>query len=174
MIATILFVGGINAGAGPDWLRLPGPYLVSGSSRSIEPEGVDAALWSRQFLGPNNRVAADRINQLLMATYGGQRIITRQYDHVEISLAYLAPAASATATDVLQQSQSHYIVVDWRLTTALPREGIYFDASEPGAPTHTSPLPQQAFTRFEVANGVNRLFDSGDINIYDVSAMEHS
>ena len=65
---TVVFLGGVIIGAGPPWSLLPGgPYFVSADAHSIEPEGVQTAIWARSYLGPNNRIASDRINQLLMS-----------------------------------------------------------------------------------------------------------
>ena len=43
ILATVLFIGGIVAGSGPDWERFPGPFLVSADARSLTQEGISAA-----------------------------------------------------------------------------------------------------------------------------------
>src|SRR5262249_12075766 len=58
--ATIIFMGGVAVGWPPPWARLPRPYLVAADSRSIEAQGLAAADWARDVLGPNNRLIADR------------------------------------------------------------------------------------------------------------------
>jgi hypothetical protein len=63
--------------------------------------------------------------------------------------------------------------VDDRLTTALPTVGVYFEAGEPNANQHVVPPSASAFAKFDAIPGVSRLFDSGNIKIYDVSVLNH-
>jgi hypothetical protein len=84
-ILSLMFIGNILIGNGPSTNFLPVPYEVSADSHSIEPEGIHAALWARSYLGNNNRIATDRVNTLLMATYGNQRPVTPAEDHVDIT-----------------------------------------------------------------------------------------
>ena len=79
-----------NFGAGPASALLPGPYEVIADSRSIEPQGIQAALWTRVYLQPDNRVAADRINQILLGTYGDQRVVTSIEDNIDLSPVFLS------------------------------------------------------------------------------------
>ena len=72
---TVLVVGGVLVGL-PPWARVPGPYLVSADGRSVESEGITAAEWARDVLGPGNVFVADRVNRILMSTYGQQDIVT--------------------------------------------------------------------------------------------------
>ena len=72
---SIIIFGQLVLGGGQPWSLLPGPYLVSADNRSIEPEGITAAEWAKVYL-PGQRVASDRINTLLMATYGREHTVT--------------------------------------------------------------------------------------------------
>ena len=60
---------------------------------------------------------------------------------------------------------------DRRLSDALPQVGVYIDSGEPGAFAHKKPIPRAALTKFGRAPGVSRVFDSGDIAIYDVAGL---
>jgi hypothetical protein len=71
---------------------------------------------------------------------------------------------------ILRQGRVHDLVADLRLTTALPELGFYFDPAEPPW-SGGAPLPVAAFDKFDRTPGVSRLFDSGDIRIYDVSGL---
>ena len=46
LLATGVFVGGHLMGSGPDWARLPGPYLVSADGRSMDAETLAAVRWA--------------------------------------------------------------------------------------------------------------------------------
>lgn len=169
--AVVLFLGGYVLGAGPAWARLPGPYLVSADMRSIEPEGIGAANWALSFLGPHNRMAADRINGLLMGSYGLQRPITHVTDNVYVAPLYFSSQLGPDAKEVLTQGNVQYVLVDLRLSTALPRVGVYFEAGEPDSFQHRTPLLTTALTKFDHIENVSRVFDSGDIVIYNTGAL---
>jgi hypothetical protein len=168
--AVVLFLGGFILGAGPQWARLPGPYLVSADARSIEPQGIAAAYWARDILGPGNRVGADRINSLLMGSYGLQHSITHIGDNVDISPLFFSPDFGVDAQATLAFSQMRYAVVDRRLSAGLPRLGVYFESGEIDSYLHKTPIPSSALSKFDQIEKVNRVFDSGDIVIYDLGA----
>ena len=82
---VLLFLGGIVTGYGPSVARLPGPYLVVADERSIEPQGLNAATWTLAYLGADHRIGADRINGVLMGTYGEQFPVTELASHIDLS-----------------------------------------------------------------------------------------
>lgn len=169
-LVTIVFMGGIIAGW-PPWGRLPGPYLASADTRSIEPQGILAATWSRQYLGPDNRMAADRVNRLLMGAYGVQDIITHLNDDIDLSVVYFAEKFTDKHRALLTSAQAEYLLVDERLSTMLPVLGVYFESGEPNSFLHDTPIAPAALAKFYGIPGINRVFDSGDIKIYDVSQI---
>lgn len=171
---AIIFLGGAILGAGPPWELLPGPYLVGADSRSLEPEGIQTALWANAYLGPNNRFAADRTNRLLMSTYGDQRIVTSLEDGVDVSPVFFSTSLTPSDNALLHDAQVHYLVVDLRLSTALPAVGVYFEPGEPGSYLRTRPIDRQALTKFNTVPYVNRVFDNGNIVIYDVEKLTNA
>ncbi len=148
---------------------MPGPYQVVNDARSVEPEGTQDAIWSLTYLGPNNRVATDRINQMLMSTYGDQRIVTRLGDNVDISPIFFSQQLDETDISLLQGGKIRYLAVDTRLSTGLPVVGLYFENDNP-----TSIISRAALTKFNTISRMNRLFDSGDIVIYDTGVFINS
>lgn len=168
---AVMFVGGTILGSGPPWARTPGPYLVVAGSRSLEPEGIEAAIWARSYLGPNNRMATDLINQTLMSTYGDQRLVTGIEDHINVTLVFFSSSLGPDEVSILRSAHVRYLVIDLRLSTALPRYGIYFEQGEVGSFQHTKPIPLEALTKFNTIPQINRVFDSGDIVIYDVGGL---
>ncbi len=163
---TIVFLGGAVLDSGPGWRVLPGPYRVIADERSVEPEGIEAALWSYNYLGPEKRIVADRINQILMLTYGYQYIVTNESDHVDFAPVFFSLQFTSADMAILRSGQVSYVVVDLRLSTGVPTQGFYYENFEPGAYHRTSPISNIALTKFSVAPQLNRLFDSGNIVIY--------
>lgn len=167
LTGAVLLYGGIATG-GPSWLRLPGPYLVSADSRSIETEGISAASWAGKHLPRNSRIGADRINEVLMLTYGHQWPVTALQDKINLAPVFLSRQLTPFDLGLLHAGSVHYLVVDYRLTRGLPRERFYYSTGEP---LHRTPIPVAAFAKFDQADGVSRIFDSGNIVIYDVSGL---
>jgi hypothetical protein len=170
VIAAVLLYGGIALG-NPYWARLPRPYLVSGDPRSVEPKGVSAATWANEFLGPGRRIGADRINRLLMMTYGRQWPVARAGDDVDPTPVFFDQRFTLSDRRLLRRGRLDYLVVDYRLTRSLPWLGAYYDDSEPGGLRHKQPIPPAAFAKFDRTAGLSRVFDNGDIAIFDVTEV---
>ena len=168
--AAIIFVGGVILGFAP-WARLPGPYLVSADSRSVEPEGITAAQWARSYLGDNNRILADRTNALLMVGVGGQRPITGYGDGIPTFRVVLSSKLEASELAIIREAALRYVVIDTRLAWGLPATGVYFERAEPDAARITFPIDPRDFSKFDSNTSIARLFDSGHIVIYDVGGL---
>ncbi len=168
---SLVFVGGVVLGAGPASALLPGPYEVSADTRSIEPEGIQAASWTQAYLGPDNRIAADRINQILMGTYGNQHVITSIESNIDLSPVFLSTNIDDEDRALLGQTNAQYLVTDTRLTRSLPLLGYYYEMMEDEAFHRTLPIDGRAFAKFSTSAQVNRVYDGGNIIIYDVGGL---
>lgn len=169
-LATVLFVGGVTVGW-PYWGILPGPYLVGADPRSIEPQSLAAADWAKDKLGPNQRVAADRTNGLLLGSFGQQFVATALSTRVSTYRIFFAPEIGEAEREIISQAGIQYVLVDSRLSTALPQVGFYYERGEPDTMNHKVPMDPSLLDKFDRTPGVNRIFDSGDIVIYDVRAL---
>lgn len=167
----VLFMGGIILGNGIPTSFMPGPYQVVADARSIEPEGIQAAIWAHTYLGPDNRVATDRDNQLLMSAYGDQYIVSSIAGDPDITDVFFSPVVDTYEISLLKAAHVHYLVIDMRLSKGLPQIGYYFEPGEPGAYTRTKPIDAQFLTKFDTVPQINRVFDSGDIVIYDTGGL---
>jgi len=166
----VLFIGGAIIGW-PGWARLPGPYLAAADTRSIERQGLAAAAWARDTLGPDNRLIADRTNRLLMGTFGEQRPVTNYRDQVKVANIFFAPTLGPAEIQLLERGAVRYVVVDRRLSAVLPAAAIYIERGEPNAGQHQQPIDPAALAKFDELAAVSRVFDSGDIIIYDVGRL---
>jgi hypothetical protein len=165
---SVIFLGGALSGW-PGWARLPGDYIVAGDPRAIERQGTIAAKWVGANLPPNNRIGADRVNMLQMSVWGNQRPVTHLYDKVNISDVFFAPTFGDRERALLKETNTRYLIVDRRLTLGLPILGSYFESTENNEQPHKKPLDLNALLKFGAITDVDRIYDSGDINIYDVS-----
>lgn len=169
-VMSVIFLGGVIVGW-PPAARLPGTYLVSADTRSIEPQGIAMARWSKDNLGVNNRIAADRINGLLMLSYGQQHTVMNVGDGVNVGPLFISNEFGKTQQEVLDRGRISYIVVDYRMTRDLPLLGIYFENGEPNSGQHKKPIDPAMLAKYDNIPGVRRVFDSGDIIIYDVREL---
>jgi len=173
LLVSILAVGGVLVGVAP-WARLPGPYLVSADARSIEQEGIGAAEWARDILGPDQVMVADRVNRLLMSAYGSQTMITTTtyQTRLPVRRLYLATEIGTIQREIIRLGQIQYLVTDQRLTTEFPVVGHYFDRGEESiVGQRQTPLDPLLLSKFDRLPEVHRIFDSGNIQIYDVSGL---
>ncbi|HET9899596.1 MAG TPA: hypothetical protein VFR46_00785 [Actinomycetes bacterium] len=169
-LVTVIFAGGVVIGV-PVWARLPGPYLVGADQRSIEPESIASAEWTKANLGPNNRFLADRSNRLLLGTIGQQHMVTGAGDRVNLRPVFFAPELGAEEVASLKVGRVKYVLVDRRLSSALPLVGVYTERGESRGGRLTEPIDPAALGKYDVEPGVSRLYDSGNIQIYDVSGF---
>jgi hypothetical protein len=170
-LIALLTVGGVLVGT-PGWARLPGPYLVSADTRSIDLEGIAATEWTQSYLGSHNRMVADRVNRILLSAYGEQDMVTTYQTGLAVRRLYLSTQILPNDRAIVRDGEIRYLVADQRLTTALPVVGHYFDRGEEVVVgVHKEPLDPLFFSKFDKQPDVSRVFDSGNIQIYDIGAL---
>jgi hypothetical protein len=165
---TIVMVGGVFSG----WTLgdVPRRYRVAADALSIEPMGIGASEWTREWLGETNNFAADRINEILLTTYGGQRLVTNEQTGLDVSGIFIDKELAPEDLNLIKVTGLQYILSDLRLTSALPAYGVYFSKGEPDV-AHERPPEASALLKFNQLKDVARLFDDGFIVIYDVRKL---
>jgi len=166
----VLFAGAATLGE-PFYLRLPGPYRVAAESRSIEPLGKSTASWVLAELGPGNRFLADRTNTKLLGSIGWQFPVTNFNSGVSTAYIMFDGGLGPLERQLIRDGQVRYVLADWRLTLALPVFAYYFEQAEPGVEERTKAFPEEGITKFNSAPGVDRIFDGGDLVIYDLRQL---
>jgi hypothetical protein len=164
---AVVFLGGVIVGWGPP-LTLPGPYVVGADSRSVDLVGIAATTWTRDHLGTGNHFAADRTNSNLLATYGDQYPITPYAHRVDTTRLFLSPTFDRTDAAIVLQGRIRYVLVDERLSTALPLLGT-FDGYN-GVPVPAGqPVPLSWLTKFDDLPEASLIYDNGHIRIYQIA-----
>lgn len=161
---AVVLLGGIIAGWQPN-LRLARPLVVAVADRATEPQGVTMARWFQGALGSDHFVGADSSNALLLLLYADQHVITGRSP--DISGLIREPGFATWQKKTLQTLE--YVVVDRRNISWNVMEGIYFDQLNNGVLPETDLLDRDIYTKFETLPEASRIFDSGNITIYDVS-----
>jgi hypothetical protein len=161
----VAFVGGVVTG----WARharLPGPYLAAAGSRSIGPQGEDAARWLLAAAGPNNRLAADRTSTLLMAVLGRQDSLTAGGGQGSYWPLFFDRTLTPRDLSLIRSNHVKYVVIDRRLGHSLPLDEVYVEGGEPNRAIRPIDL-----AKFDGVPGVSRIYDSGAMQIYNVSGL---
>jgi hypothetical protein len=156
---VMLLFDGLANGWPPYYERLPGPHQVAGFERSVGPQEIATADWSLWALGPGNRFAADFGTYPVLAGYGDQNPLQ------EVGYLYTSPKFTSAIARRARAQAVHYVLADQRLTQSLPASGAYFPGD---TAVYTRPLPLADLTKFDYLPGVARVYDSGDIVIYNL------
>jgi hypothetical protein len=165
---AIIFMGGVIAGWPPD-LRLAQPYRIRAGEAIIEPVGVTAARWSRQYLGPDQPVIAPESDSLLMLAYGEQRSPPSRGRG--LNDLFFSPDFGSGEIDDLNAIRPRYVVFDRRLISWDNMRGLYFQRLPEDAPSGDRYLEARVFSKLDRVEGVSRLLDAGDLLIFDVGAL---
>jgi hypothetical protein len=148
-----------------------GSYKVVADAQSIEPMGIDAAVWTKTWLGEENTFAADRNNRTLLAAYGAQQITSSLNGGVDFSSTFFVPTLSPEALWPIRQNRIEYLLVDLRLSTAHAVLGEYYDRGTEGRYSYGNPPVARNLLKFD--HSASRVFDNGWIVIYDVRRLQH-
>ena len=168
---AIIFIGGVIAGWVPT-LRLSRPLQVNVGNVVIEPQGFAAAQWMHAALGPNNTVATDESNARLMLAYGEQQTLTGRYPDIKDLLG--TSDIPDWQVELMQEWNIQYIVVDRRLISWDNMQGYYFDETNSGPLASADLFDPKISGKFDQPANVSRIFDSGNIVIYDTKAISHA
>jgi hypothetical protein len=164
--AVLLVAGGVIAGW-PRELRLALPYKVEANGRSVEPQGVLAARWSSSALGTGRRFVADPANARLQLAQGQLAFEGGSPDLNDIiRYALLDP----WMVDRLQRTRARFLLMDRRRIRDNQSLANYFASAEAA---RAGFFPRSWYQKFDRQQGVSRVFDSGDIQIYDVSQFRY-
>jgi hypothetical protein len=169
---TISLLGGVIGGSSPQ-TRLPGPFRAAAESRAIDNQVLAAADWARLKLGTNHTMAGDRVGTDVMGSYGGQKMVVNQNNTVSVSSLFLSYTILPHHCDFIRRHRLGYLVIDKRITEVVPLLGYYFEPWEELEISYefVPPVDIAVLEKFDLAPGVSRLYDSGDIVIYGVEHL---
>ena len=106
-----------------------------------------------------------------MLAYGHQWPVGLQGGRNDLAPVFFAQRLTASDLRLLRSASVRYLLVDHRLARSLPVEGFYYNQDEPGVGVHRRPVPIAAFEKFDRLGAVSRVFDSGDIAIFDIGYL---
>ena len=168
VLATGVFAGGYLMGSGPDYTRLPGPYLASADGRSMDAETLAAVRWARDGLPSGSRIGADRMSSVLLASQAGLWPVMHDDGYLDVPTLFLGDGWNPWQSEVARGLHLRYLYVDQRLAGELPHDGWYFYKGET---SELRELSQDKLTRFDNLPGINMVYQHGPISIYDLSGL---
>lgn len=162
---AVLLVGGIIAGWPPRvLLALPFRGVASGGA-TIVPEPAAVAVWARTVLGPGHRfIAPEAIGRELLVD-GGQIAYVTSAPFNAATVIY-GPEITSGIVDTLTNHSIGYVVVDRRAAGDDSMAGYFFRSQDDG-----QRVDPPSIGKFDSFPGVDRVYDSGDIVVYDVKAL---
>jgi Family of unknown function (DUF6541) len=163
-------VAGVILGSAPA-TRFPGPYLVEADTRSVDAQSIGAARWLRETLGRDVPIAADRVNRLLLGSYGEADVRFHGSLGVDTWQIFLSPSVGSPEIARLRQAGIRYVLIDRRLSSALPLARFYYEEGEVFEGPHKVPVSADVLAKWDAVGGVQRIFDSGPIQVYDVGRL---
>ncbi len=166
--AAILIFGGVIAGWSPA-LRLAQPLRVAVDGKILQPQGLEASKWILAAHGPDNRIIAPPSDALLMLAYGRQQTLTGKIYGIQDLLTN--PHTLEWRADILQKINARFLVMDHRQISWDGMLGSYFTPITAVQKNGTGYFSNEIFTMFDGQEKIARIFDSGDIVIYDVGGL---
>ena len=168
VLASAAFIGGYVLGSGPNWARLPGPYMAAADTRSMDSETLAAVEWTRNNLPAGSRIAADRVSSDLLAAQAGLWPVMKGPNGIDAPSLYVATTWEAPETDAAGSMGLSYLYVDRRLADELPHYGSYFFKGEAG---DGQQLTDQQLTKFDAVPGIRVVYRHGPVSIYDLRGL---
>lgn len=166
--AALVFIGGVIAGW-PPALRLSQPFVVYAGEIPLVPQGLTASRWARQHLGPGNRIAADESNARLLLAYGDQHPLTGRSGGIRY--LFFSNQIDWGELQILRENEVAYVAFDRRRISWDNMQGLYFYPARGGEDGGRGLMEPESYLKFERQEGVSRIFDSGNLLIYDVGAL---
>jgi hypothetical protein len=165
---AILIVGGVISGW-PPALRLSQPLVVAVNGTNLESQGLEASNWMLTNQGPDNRIIAPPSDALLLLAYGKQQALTGKIYSIQDLLTN--QHTLDWQTKILQTVQARFLVMDRRQISWDGMLGPYFSTPATSPTTGAEFFTPDIFTMFDGRAQIPRIFDSGNIVIYDVGGL---
>lgn len=158
----ILLASQIATGVPSYWERLPGTFHVAGGPGSgIDQPNLEAAEWAARNLPPRSRFFGNITAITVYSTYANLDPL-RDPKNIFYSTGF-----DKADADLVKASNADYLIVDLKMSRDTPITGRYF-TQDILVNQHDQPIPLGALTKFDAIPGIAKVYDSGDVKIYDL------
>ena len=161
---VIAVVGGVVIGW-PAVARLPHPVAAKVGDVRLEAQGPRMAEWARTHLPPDATIVANDTDGRLLSIAGFTRVFAGPTPGVTPVLTF--DVIPQWVWDFLREEKVDYVVLDRRYVSRDNLVGYFYPR-----PSHAADPPisnwRNVRRKFERLPGSARIYDSGDIVIYDI------
>lgn len=166
--AITLAVCGATIQGWPSRVLLSQPLGVQAGDAVLQPEGFAASAWATSRLPAPSVYLADEVTGRELAVDGAAFTLSGRADGVREVLS--RPAMEPWQLDLLRKSEVDFAVVDRRRISANNVTGYFFQRADApdGGVGYYSP---RARAKFAALPRSSRVFDSGNIVIYDIRGL---
>lgn len=166
LLLSLVLVGQVSIG-NPFFTLLPAEG--EGFPIYVQPYMINAANWSRQHLGEYQTFATDSTDQLALGTYGDE-------NPANVNVIYpifFTASMDSMVVNMIKANHIHYVLLNQLATEELQvgPGASYYSSLEPDASLDGKPLPKAYFSKFATYTCSRLIYQSGPIQIYDVSQI---
>jgi hypothetical protein len=164
----VLILGGTILGSGPDWQRVPGPYLAGAEQRSIDSTTVAVAEWAGRYLPDGSNVASDFTFSRVIPNFADVTSVTQPAGFDSVTPMFISETFDQTSLQLILRNEVDFVVVDTRLVGETVRSGSFFEGGTgyEGAATVTPEM----VSKFAEEPGFELVLD-GPVQVYDVRTL---
>ncbi|MBJ7356905.1 hypothetical protein [Nocardioides sp.] len=167
--ALLLVLGGTILGSGPDWQRVPGPFLAGAEQRSVDSTTVAVAEWAGRYLPEGSNVAADFTFSRVIPNFADVTSVTQPAGFDSVTPMFISESFDQTSLELILRNEVDFVVVDTRLVGETVRSGSFYEGGA-GYGEAAATVQPQMVEKFETEPGFELVLD-GPVKIYDVRSL---
>ena len=164
---VVLVLGGLIVGGGPDWSRVPGPYLATAEQRSIDHDTLAVARWFGRYAPEGSRFASDTTMNRFLPDLAPVEATTAVGNSVNVTPLMTSDDVDASTVATIRSAEIDFVVSDTRLAGEPPRSGSILEGSNDYGIASVS---REELTKFDDLPGAVLVLD-GPVKVYDVRGV---
>ena len=167
--AVLLVLGGTILGSGPDWQRVPGPFLAGAEQRSVDATTVSVAKWAGRHLPDSSNVAADATFSRVIPNFAEVTSVTQPAGFESVTPMFISETFDQTSLELILRNEVDFVVVDTRLVGQTVRSGSFYEGGAGYGEAAATVTPAMV-EKFAEEPGFDLVLD-GPVKIYDVRSL---
>ena len=167
--AVLLVLGGTILGSGPDWQRVPGPFLAGAEQRSVDATTVSVAKWAGRYLPDGSNVAADATFSRVIPNFADVTSVTQPAGFESVTPMFISESFDQTSLELILRNEVDFVVVDTRLVGQTVRSGSFYEGGAGYGEAAATVTPAMV-DKFAEEPGFDLVLD-GPVKIYDVRSL---
>jgi hypothetical protein len=163
-VLAVAFAGGILIAWPAWWDRLPGGALIATQfERGQDVNQTAAAQWAQGAIPADQPITGDSAGNVLLTTRGARIAVSN------LAPIFYAPRLNASLRAQLTQKRVRWAWVNTELPHTYSVDGSYYGSQS----TYTTAPTAAALAKFDTTSGVDRVYDSGEVRIYNLTGFEN-